>query len=594
MIDFYLLGFKKTLSVLKKIIIVFFVYLAITAIFLQFINKDKEKITYNRIEKSRQQIYKFINDKQLNQTKEGKIGISLYRGLMCGLIGEACTDNPADGDKNFKNSLFGYISSLIALPYSYPPASGVYWVYSGLQNANFIPKTYAYEGIGLAAIMPLMSIWRVFRDVSYMLLVLVLIGIGFMIMFRTKINPQTVISVENSLPKIVIALILITFSFPIAGFLIDMMYVLIILVIQILSPQILQIKDIGINNQQELVAQYLNPTFGKIFPPNFFKNYWQIGNDMYAILPESIRLIITPILQLVSGILAVKIIQGGTGNNKGLVQAFTDVFSNVQGAFISWGKLPNLIGIILDIVFFILLALVGPPILLGLLVFFTLIFTIFRIFFLLLFNYISIILLIVLSPIILIFEAIPGKGTFSYWLKNLAANLLSFVFVVVLIFMSTLIGASYSNSQDVPWAPPFIFGINGESLAGVIGLGIFLLIPDLIKMLKEAMGAKGLPISLGLGTFFGGVGAAYGGATGALQQFSGLAMMPGLSGILGKIPGFDSIKGKLIPPQQLDIQKWATIQQLKAMQLTASEGDKEKIEAQIQKIEQSLPKDMRG
>ena len=38
-----------------------------------------------------------------------------------------------------------------------------------------------------------------------------------MIMFRKKVDPQTVVTIQNSLPRIVIALILITFSYPIAA-----------------------------------------------------------------------------------------------------------------------------------------------------------------------------------------------------------------------------------------------------------------------------------------------------------------------------------------------------------------------------------------
>ena len=44
---------------------------------------------------------------------------------MCSMIGEACTDNPADADKNYGKSVFGFMSNLIIIPYANPPASGV-------------------------------------------------------------------------------------------------------------------------------------------------------------------------------------------------------------------------------------------------------------------------------------------------------------------------------------------------------------------------------------------------------------------------------------------------------------------------------------
>jgi len=44
-----------------------------------------------------------------------------------------------------------------------------------------------------------------------------------MIMFRKKIDPRTTVTISQALPKIIITLILITFSYPIAGILFDVM-----------------------------------------------------------------------------------------------------------------------------------------------------------------------------------------------------------------------------------------------------------------------------------------------------------------------------------------------------------------------------------
>ena len=56
-----------------------------------------------------------------------------------------------------------------------------------------------------------------------------------MIMFRVKINPQTVVSLQTMIPKLVTTLILITFSFAIAGLVIDMIYVFLLAIIGLLS-----------------------------------------------------------------------------------------------------------------------------------------------------------------------------------------------------------------------------------------------------------------------------------------------------------------------------------------------------------------------
>lgn len=541
--------FSQFFNLGKKIFLVLTTFTAVISLFIYFINKDKPKQTVNLIEKNRQEIYQTINNPELKKTKEGKIFIALYRAMYCGFIGEACTDNPKDGDKNFNHSIFGFLTKLIVLPYANPPASGVYWAYSGLQNAGFVPKTYAAEGIGMAAIRPFVNLWKVFRDISYMLLVLVLITIGFMIMFRAKLNPQTVISVENSLPKIVVSLILITFSFPIAGFLIDLMYVIIIVIIGILAPQ-LSFTNQNIN---EIVGRYLNPKFGDILPQTYVTKSFATGAALYNLIPEQLRIWLSPILQILFGVFNIYILKNviGAGEN-GPATSVSDFLSNVGLAGFTFGKLPKIIGFFLDIFLFLFFAVFGVPFILGILVVFTILFILFRVFFNLFMNYLQIILLIIFSPFILLLEAVPGKNTFSFWLKNLIANLFGFIVVLTLILINNIMnhllvpekpifGLSFLPSPAIipspqqPWTPPFLYGIDNSSLSVLISMGIFLLIPDFLKLIKEIMGAKGLPLNLSLGTFFGGVGALWGGGIQGISQITSLQQTPGIGKIIRPI-----------------------------------------------------------
>ena len=75
-------------------------------------------------------------------------------------------------------------------------------------------KTIAGSGV-------ILGIWKKVRDASFALAVVILIIIGFMIMFRVPINPRAVVTAQNALPRIVIALLLIFFSFAIAGLMVD-------------------------------------------------------------------------------------------------------------------------------------------------------------------------------------------------------------------------------------------------------------------------------------------------------------------------------------------------------------------------------------
>ena len=587
MFSFYLLGFKKILGFLKKAFIVIAIYIIVISLFLHFINKDKPKVTFNPVEKNREEIYKVINDPNFKNTKEGQITITLYRAMLCGLIGEACTDNPKDGDKNFNYSLFGFITNLIVLPYVNPPASGVYWAYSGMQNAGFVPKIYATEGIGFAAIKPFMNIWIVFRNISFMVLVLVLISIGFMIMFRAKINPQTVISVENSLPKIVVALFLITFSFSIAGFLIDLMYVVIVLVISILAqgnsslnlnvnqlqrdyltagPGDLLDKIIFLNNDKfrnninpelKLLTDILLPIGLTIDFINFLVRSIIIGNNIFAIFPDLLKGLFVIASLIFSGFIAVK-----SADTVVKIASFFEGWGAHLGgqvltvggeAGVTIGKVSRILWPITAIIVMVLLTPTALPLLMGLMVGTTFLLLFFRIFFILFMSYIKILIYILFSPLILILEAIPGKSVFSLWFKNLLGELATFPLVVIIILIGNLIitttNVSPSSAIGVNqfWTPPFLYNLNLQAWQFLVGYGIVLIIPDLIKLFKELLGVKGIGVEIGLGTFFGGVGAVYGGAMGGLQTFTSLYQAP-LIGPLIKRLDKKGLIGKVFPP----------------------------------------------
>lgn len=73
----------------------------------------------------------------------------------------------------------------------------------------------AYENLPVVAAV--YSIWRLSLRVALGLISVVLLYSGLMIVMRRKVNSQLVVSVQYALPKIVIAVILIIFSYPIGA-----------------------------------------------------------------------------------------------------------------------------------------------------------------------------------------------------------------------------------------------------------------------------------------------------------------------------------------------------------------------------------------
>lgn len=539
---------KPAFSFLKKAFIVVAIYFVIISLFSHFINKDKIPLSSgpDPIKKNRAEIYKVINDKELNKTKEGKLTIALYKMSMCSMIGEACTDNPADADKNYSKSVFGFMSNLIIIPFANPPASGVAWAYEGLQNAGFVPKTMAAEGIGFAAIKPFSNLWKIFRDLSYMLLVIILIAIGFMIMFRAKINPQTVISVENALPKIVISLILITFSFAIAGFLIDLMYVIIGITVSVLIKDPTKVTPFKNEYMMASGMDLWRDVRGR------FGTQWvgmALGSAFIQIVPLSVNLI----LRSAGGIIFIFLMKWlllFVTEHGGNLLGFANTNIGVATAILGPGEMIKAIVSFSSIGFGILfLFLIGfiylIPWLVSAIIGFSFILLMFKLFFLLFSSYLKLIINIIISPLLLLFEAVPGKNAFKYWIMNLVGNLIIFP-IMIFVFILAYIIIFDTTSSDMTARLPYLYGIDSNSFRLMIGLGIIFLIPDFVKTIKEALGIKELPFQIGVGTYFGGVTSGVGAATGLLGQFGSLALainyLPGGSDLLARI------SGKAVPP----------------------------------------------
>lgn len=119
--------------------------------------------------------------------------------------------------------------------FNHYPVSGVYYISETISKFSVVSDVNA-QGFGYnTANNSLRDVWTATRNLSYGLIVIAIIIISFMIMFQVKINPQTVISVQIAIPKIIIASVLITFSYAIAGLAVDLMYVVIGLLAMLLS-----------------------------------------------------------------------------------------------------------------------------------------------------------------------------------------------------------------------------------------------------------------------------------------------------------------------------------------------------------------------
>jgi len=388
--------------------------------------------------------------------------------------------------ERFQKSVLGQTSRAMAYLYEEKPASTMEYLAWMGSRAGIVPKTYA-QGVTFSRLLPILPIWKAFRDIAFALLAIVMLMIGLMIMFRAKVNPQTVANVENTIPRVVVTIILIWFSFPIATLIIDFMYVIIAAGIGVIGtavqdPNVLKaIQDYSTGGFMTLFTKTLAPvtSFGELAGAGgAISGVGLIGGLLTL---SGIGAVVGLPIMIGSAIL------GGT---------VTGVQTGDAGAGIMAALSPIFI----------------------LLIFIVLFFQIFKIFFLLLTAYIQILISIIISPLYLLFNAIPGRNTFTSWWKGIVANMLSFVVTAIMLYMGWAI-ASLVSTQTI-WTPPFIIQGGGTSqmAIGLIALGIVLLIPQVIGMVKQALGVKPM-FNVGPSMVLGPVTGTVGQGAGLIGQF---------------------------------------------------------------------------
>ncbi len=349
----------------------------------------------------------------------------------------------------------GLIGSWMASIYLNPPASGIAYVRNQLANAGFIAKPALAQGIGFAGLTPFLGLWTASRNIAYSILILVMVAIGFMVIFRMKIDPKTVISLQAALPKIVLTVILITLSYPIVGFLIDMMYFIMALIINIMLTGM---GDEWIAKIPEVQTNFLTGSAGTLF-----SQVWSSANVWKTLVD----------LKWVNGIL------GGGGI------AVSTFFLGGVGFMTGFAA-----------VWPIFLGALAPVGLILLLLFLGILYIWIRILMILLNSYIQLILSLLLGPILLLGEAVPGKSAFSQWIMNILANLSVFpTTAAILVFAMFLTSIKTSGPL---WMPPFTGFWPREAFMSIIGLSVVFMAPNMIVAVKKMFGAKpAMPISAG-------------------------------------------------------------------------------------------------
>ncbi|MBU0572653.1 hypothetical protein KKE18_03110 [Patescibacteria group bacterium] len=350
------------------------------------------------------------------------------------------------------------------------PASGVEYVADTASRLKIIPSAYA-QGIGFEGLQPALKAWKVTRNMTYALSILAVIVMSFMIMFRVKISPQVVITVQSALPKIIIALILITFSYAIAGFIIDISYLLLGIIAALVTSSGVDISSLN------------------MIP---FFNTFVMGSGLFW------SLILTQLLFL--------LLFGITG---ALVGALFAVPTGGLSIAIGGG-----IGAILFLLLIVLM-----------------IFASIKILWLLVKTTINILLLIIAAPIMILAGTFSSGIGFGPWLRQLVANVAVFPMVRIMLFLAHYFFWGMRMTQEVDLAgwtavnplgilpsggemavlPGYLpFSVGTGLLGWILSFGVFFLTPKIGDIIKSMIEGKPFAYGTAIGEAVGPIGAAWG------------------------------------------------------------------------------------
>lgn len=190
--------------------------------------------------------------------------------FVSGAIGGCNPEVDPECPQGMQTGINGVLASTVVAMTTTPPASSIEYLADLGKTLGIIPKTAYAQGFGESAIAPLLSLWKIFRNIAYLALVIVFVIIGFMIMFRKKLNPQTVITVQEAIPRIVVTLLLITFSYAIAGLVIDItQFATRLIGTTFAEAKLIAREDtgtIGKSSQEKLEALFNANTFALVNP----------------------------------------------------------------------------------------------------------------------------------------------------------------------------------------------------------------------------------------------------------------------------------------------------------------------------------------
>ncbi|MEI7653582.1 MAG: hypothetical protein WCJ70_04930 [bacterium] len=446
--------------------------------------------------------------------------------ILCTTIGELCSEELSAAPDT--SSYIHHAANVLAVPFSSPPASGVAWLGDTLEHVGFVPKSYA-QGIGFSALGSYREVWKIMRDAAFLLITLVIVISGFIIIFGIKVGEKAGVAIEEMLPRLVIVLIMISLSYAIVGFMIDLMYIVMFIAFSVMAPILHLTPEAYSRALNSIATGSPGSLWSLVMSQDIAANsYIETGKALFSLMPTLFQGVVSAITSQVVPSAMVAIVGSMVGGVGGIVGKFasakgaSSVLKNAGEATKGFGtanfaRVINFISgketvkvaedtkttiasLILAIGGLILTAIetfgapMLTPYLVALLLVVTNIYLFFKLYFMIFSAYVEIIINMIFAPLFIMLHALPGSKNMYTWFKSLAVNLLIFPAVLVLLMISGFVSnakgphTTFDNSGNF-WAPPFLNSIGSQSaLQSLIGGLIFYNIPIFIDEMKKALG----------------------------------------------------------------------------------------------------------
>lgn len=476
---------------------------------------------------------KYVDNTDAQLTEEGvvvqKSGLlsAIIVGINNVLLGEVvqlkdAQGNPIEGkDYQVYYSQAGAVDSTALFNshfYENPPASGIVYAQQEWNQITKGHKSYAaedswiyYPGLGFQVLQPIQEYWVAARNLAYVGLIIIIIMVSLMVIFRGYVGGQAQVTIANSIPNIIVALVMITLSYAMSGLAIDLITVGINLSQQVLvqnewSPgyEVWQADEItthpivplrlvptegDANNVAREYIEQLTEGLESLTPemilddPDFNNYTSQVGSKespvRYHLQPDDTAM-------SVWGIYSTSNITISSGDgldiaeylpSGGITGAIKNIVKGADGSFS--GLLDNLLALVLGLSAFM---------------------TAFKLFLELIKKYLVLILYPVISPFLMLTIAIPGQSgeTIQKYFKTLFSASLTFI-VIYIIFLFMIILTTDTQFIVLQEFSPAMMGFSipdieenpevrvGTFIRNILAFAMFLATPTIPKVIDETL-----------------------------------------------------------------------------------------------------------